>query len=79
MSTTAKQIFEIRCDFPGCNAALESDYSGPWLYDSPAEARSAAEGNYDWLTNVDGKDYCYDHTTSDDDGNTIPDQSDGDS
>ena len=51
MSTTAKQIFEIRCDFPGCNAALESDYSGPWLYDSPAEARSAAEGNYDWLTN----------------------------
>ena len=79
MSTTVKQIFEIRCDFPGCNAALESDYSGPFMFDDAEDARDMAEGNYDWLTNVDGKDYCYDHTTSDDDGNTIPDQSDGDS
>ncbi len=77
MSTTAKQMFEIRCDFPGCRAELESDDGGPFMFDNAEGARDMAEGNYDWLTDVDGKDYCYDHTTSDDDGNTIPVQPDG--
>lgn len=61
MSARSKMMFEMRCDFPGCPAELESYDGGAWLYDTEKEARDAAY-DHDWAVNADtGRDYCDRH------------------
>lgn len=53
-------MYSMSCDHPdGCSAELETYDGGAWLYDSAAEARTAAY-DFDWVT--DGEhDYCDRH------------------
>lgn len=58
MSAEQKIMYAMRCDYlGGCSRELESYDGGAWLYDSPEEARKAAY-DADWVTDVDGSDYC---------------------
>lgn len=69
MSAIEKTLYAMRCDFEGgCSSELETHDGGAWLYDSPEEAREAAE-DFDWVAGQGGKDYCgHDHAPADVDG-----------
>lgn len=61
MSALGRVMYSMRCDHPdGCSAELDNDYGGAWLYDTEDEARDASR-DADWVTDGDGKDYCWDH------------------
>lgn len=71
MTATGRVMYSMRCDHPdGCSAELEPGAVGAWLYDTDEEARTAAR-DYDWVTDGNGKDYCWDHREN------VPDHQDG--
>lgn len=62
MSVRQRAMFEMQCDYPGCQAELENSDGGAWLYDSASEARDAAY-DADWLVNAaTDQDYCERHS-----------------
>lgn len=80
MSAEGKLFYTTTCDFPGgCSAEVESDGMS-MVYNSASEAREAAY-DVDWATDIDGKDYCFDHWMWEDDdegGHRVPKPFEGD-
>lgn len=65
MSVKTTQCHYVRCDYSGCEAEVGSEDGGELHFESPERARDAAQDD-EWLTNVDGNDYCLEHWASDD-------------
>jgi hypothetical protein len=59
MSTKSETFYGIVCDFPGCGTLFDS---GEYQYTSDPGDNADLAREEGWLTDLDGKDYCSDHT-----------------
>ena len=80
MSVKSSPFYWAECDYPDCTSATSDHDAGPgWLHES--EQKLAAvftppwEGgleDWGWLQTDDGKHYCGEHTTYNDDDVRVP-------
>lgn len=74
MTAKEQAYYTMSCDHDGgCSAEVETD-GMTMVYNSVADAREAAY-DVDWATDIDGRDYCFDHWVWEDDedgGHRVP-------